>query len=347
MTVEATKAKLSTIIIGLGPHGRRLADAVQKLPQLELTALVDVNTQALAATVAGPETLRLTSLDALPAQHEIGLACIATNGPSHAALTQAALSAGIRRVWIEKPMACSLVECERILQQATAAAAHIAVGHGRRYSPIYQWLREQIVAGRWGELRSLWIQRPGIGLGCNAVHSFDLVRMLTGRNVERVTAWIDSPRGRNPRGEQFVDPGGLVVLECGPGIRATVAQIEDGAGPTCLEIDLTAGRIRLDESSGAVEIIERDLSVKPGPGRPPVFRLAELPPELPTKPDMAQMLQAGLADLCGEHQPVADGKSGLASVEILVAAYWSHRRGNTPVALPLSESDKELWLPVT
>ncbi len=192
------------------------------------------------------------------------------------------------------------------------------------------------------------MQRPGIGLGCNAVHSFDTVRFLTGRDVRRVTAWVDEPIGKNPRGPDFVDPGGLVVLEMGPDLRAIVAQIEDGAGPTAVEIDLTAARIRLDEQSGAIEIVERDLSVKPGPGRPAAFRRVDAPDGLSAKTDMLVMIEGCLADLLGDGPVGSDGVQGQATVEILVAAYLSHRRGNVPMDVPLSlPADRAEWLPVT
>jgi len=41
-----------------------------------------------------------------------------------------------------------------------------------------------------------------------------------------------------------------------------IAQIEDGAGPMSVEIDLTAARVRIDEKWGEAEVIERDLAVE-------------------------------------------------------------------------------------
>jgi predicted dehydrogenase len=196
------------------------------------------------------------------------------------------------------------------------------------------------------------MQRPGIGLGCNATHSFDAIRFLTGRDVRRVTGWVDPPIGANPRGAQFVDPGGMVVMEMEQGaddksgLRAVVAQIEDGAGPTAVEIDLTAARVRLDEKTGQVEIWERDTSVKPGPGRPAVFRQAEPPAGVTAKVD----IHAGLRDLLANlisNEPL-NAVHGRASIEVLMAAYLSARRGNTPVAVPSKDAElRELCLPIT
>jgi predicted dehydrogenase len=332
----------------MGPHGRRIVDVIGRFPQVELTAVVDRSEQALAYDKLPAPTARLPSTEKLWAAGGIELVCVATNGPSHAALAAEAIGANARYLMVEKPMACSVVECEQIVAQAAKAGTRVAVDHVRRHAPAYIWLRERIASGDWGQVRAIWMQRPGIGLGCNAVHSFDTVRFLTGRDVRRVTAWVDDPIGKNPRGPDFVDPGGLVVLDMGPGVRAVVAQIEDGAGPTAVEIDMTAARIRLDEQSGAMEIVERDLSVKPGPGRPASFRRAEPPAGLSAKTDMLLMIEGCLADLLGDGPVASDGVQGQATVEILVAAHLSHRRGNVPIDVPLtSPSDRKEWLPVT
>jgi predicted dehydrogenase len=331
----------------MGPHGRRIVDVVGRFEKLELTAVVDRAETALAYDKLPADTSRLQSTDKLWASG-VDVVCIATNGPSHAALAAEAMDHGVGYLMVEKPMACSVDECRQIAEQAAKAGTRVAVDHVRRYAPAYRWLAERIASGDWGQVRAIWMQRPGIGLGCNAVHSFDTVRFLTGRKVERVTAWVDDPIGKNPRGADFVDPGGLVVMEMGHGLRAVVAQIEDGAGPTAVEIDMTAARIRLDEQSGAIEIVERDLSVKPGPGRPAAYRRPELPAGLSAKTDMLTMIEGCLSDLLSDAAVESDAAQGLATVEILVAAYLSHRRGNVAVAVPLtSPSDRKEWLPVT
>ncbi len=339
--------KIKAAVNGMGPHGRRIVDVIGRLPQLELTAVVDRLDTALNYEKLPATTARLQSLDELWS-HGIELLCIATNGPSHAKLSAEATSRGVKYLMVEKPMACSVDECAQIVAAAQQAGVRVAVDHVRRFAPAYRWLRERIASGEWGSVRAIWMQRPGIGLGCNAVHSFDTVRFLTGRDVRRVTAWVDEPIGKNPRGADFVDPGGMVVLDMGPDLRAVVAQIEDGAGPTAVEIDMTAARIRLDEQSGAIEIVARDLSVKPGPGRPASFARVEPPAGLSAKTDMLLMIEGCLKDLLSAQPVESDGLAGQATVEILVAAYLSHRRGNVPVALPLTaEQDRKEWLPVT
>ncbi len=339
---------MKAAVIGLGPHGRRIVDCIVQSERLELAAVVDQRSDALGYEKLPEKTARLASADELWQRGDVDVVCIATNGPSHAALAAAAMNAGARYLMVEKPMGCSLVECDRILVQARETGTRVAVDHVRRHAPVYHWLRDRIASGDWGEPRAIWIQRPGIGLGCNATHSFDAVRLITGQDVRRVVGWVDEPVGRNPRGEQFVDPGGMAILELERGARATVVQIEDGAGPNSVEIDLTAARVRMDERSGEIEVIERDLSIKPGPGRPPAFSAGKVPEGLSAATPMHVMVSGCVEGLASGEPMISDGVHGRASVEILVATYLSHQRGNVPVKLPLKAPEElELWLPVT
>ncbi len=339
---------MKAAVIGLGPHGRRIIDCITKIERLELAAVVDQQSEALAYEKVPENAARLKSTDELWQRKDIDVVCIATNGPSHAALAEQAMNAGARYLMVEKPMGCSISECDRILTQARETGTRVAVDHVRRHAPVFLWLQDRIASGDWGEPRAIWIQRPGIGLGCNATHSFDAVRLITGREVRRVVGWVDKPVGRNPRGERFVDPGGMAILELDGGARATVVQIEDGAGPNSIEIDMTAARIRMDERSGQIEVIQRDLSVKPGPGRPPVFLEGEVPEGLSASTPMPVMISGCLEGLISGEPMISDGVHGRSSVEILVATYLSHQRGNVPVALPLNDPEElELWLPVT
>jgi predicted dehydrogenase len=321
---------------------------LRSTPGVSLVAVCDTSAEVLASLDLPESVGRFTSIEALLAAGPPELVAITTNGPSHAALAAAVLAAGCRRLLVEKPMGCSLAECDAMLAGAGKVGARLAVDQMRRVDPTYRWLREQIAAGTWGALRLVSVQRPGIGLGCLATHSFDLVRFLAGdRPVQRVTAWVDPFIGPNPRGARYVDPGGLVVMELEGGARAVIAQIEDGAGPMSVEIDLTFGRIRIDEKAGEVEIIARDPSVKPGPGRPPAYARVAVPDEARSSFQLLAQVGVVLAELAGEGPLACDGEHGRHAVEVLAAAHLSATRGSSPVALPLQGEDRALWMPVT
>ena len=339
---------MKAAVVGLGPQGLRIVKALRACPGMEISAVVDSRPQAFENPEIPASAKRFDAASKLWDSGAANLVCIATNGPSHATLALQAIAAGASHLLVEKPMACSVGDCEAMIEQADKKKVRLAVNHARRFDPAYLWVREQIRSGRWGTPRAMWIQRPGIGLGCLGVHSFDQVNHFTGLEVDGVQAWIDKPVGPNPRGEQFVDPGGQVLLHCGSDFRATVVQIEDGAGPMSIEMNFTKARVRMDDLSGDVEIIERDRSVKPGPNRPPAFQRCQMPEQLKAKPDVGVMLAGLLKDMLGDGPMESDGRLGQATIEILMAAYVSQRQGHGVIdPRSLSAEDRARCLSVT
>lgn len=126
----------------------RIVQIISQTSGLELAGVVDQSEPPLASLDVPPEVRRRRSLRKLVQQARIDLAvCIATNAPSHSALAIEAMRLGIRRVLVEKPMACSVDECQQTIDVAAQCNARLSVDHSRRHAPIYRWLREKIGSG--------------------------------------------------------------------------------------------------------------------------------------------------------------------------------------------------------
>lgn len=70
----------------------------------------------------------------------------------HADATIAALEAG-KHVFVEKPMALTTDECDRMMAAAKAAGRQVLVGHVLPFLPEYQLIRAAIADGRWGKIQ--------------------------------------------------------------------------------------------------------------------------------------------------------------------------------------------------
>jgi predicted dehydrogenase len=326
-------------IIGLGPHGMRMLESALLIDSIKLIAVVDSDESKLnQEIVLKTEAIKLKDLAELWL-HQIDLLMIATNGPSHFALSMEGIRNGITHLLISKPMTTSVADAIAINKAATEKEVRVCVDHILRYDETYQWIKTQINNNRWGKIRRMYIQRPGIGLGCLGVHSFDMANYLIGKHPRSITGWLDEPISKNPRGEQFVDPGGLVVLDYGEGIRATVDQVEDGCGPAVTEIIFNHARVRVDEKNNILEVIEKDPEFVPGPNRKaPLTRFVN-PHLKDVKHDMVWLLKAITLELISDTPLLSDGDTGQNTIEILVAAYISNSNGNKPVELPLTEPD--------
>lgn len=338
--------KIKTAIIGFGPHGKRIFEVVSRIEELEFSGVVDSNPASFNGVDIGGQSFKSTHDFYVQVKPE--LVIIATNGPSHKALTLEAIDHGAKFVMVEKPMACSIEECMIMEASASASKVRLSVDQSRRHDPFYSWLKSQISEGSWGQLRTIYIQRPGIGLGCLGIHSFDLASFLVGTDPIEVTGWIDNPILRNPRGDQFIDPGGSVVINFSNQVKAFILQVEDGSGPMSVEINLTGARIKIDEKSGVVEITKKDTMQKTGPGIPTKFETVTLPHGLTAKTSMLVMLEGVLRELIGNKELISGGDAGKLSMEVLVGAYISSEMGHVPIQLPLTEPEHiKKYLPIT
>jgi predicted dehydrogenase len=327
--------------------GRRYVQALGLVEDAELVAVADIRPQALAALdLNGIRTFSDANTMLTEVRPEVVI--VATNGPSHHPLVLAAIAAGASGILCEKPIACSILEAEEMVLAARQNGCALAVNFWRRHVPAYKWLAERLQSGEWGELRSIRASWPGIGLGCTGTHMIDLWRFIGGEQLSTVFGWVDPIRGPNPRGSDFRDPGGMIVATSRSGTRYIHEQTEDGAGPGTLIIETTAAQIEVDEYNRSVSILVRDLSVKPGPGRPPKYDPVPLPADAPLLIDIVRLSADTLRELVDQSVLTCAAEHGLRSLEVVVAAHLSHREGHAPVGLPISDADaKATWLPIT
>ena len=108
-------------------------------------------------------------------------------------------------VLLEKPMANTVEECDRILQAVQESRGKLAIGHVQRFFNANRLVKEYVESGRLGrlfainELRSVNYFTPdrprwflsksmaGGGIVMNyGAHAFDKFLYITGRNVDRV-----------------------------------------------------------------------------------------------------------------------------------------------------------------
>ncbi|MFZ6012428.1 MAG: Gfo/Idh/MocA family protein [Bacteroidota bacterium] len=332
--------KINAAIIGMGPHGRRFLQSLSAFSQISLKAVVDKDPAKLEGLTLHEQTKKLGDLSQLWPLG-VDMILIATNGPSHAPIAIESMQRGVKYVLVTKPVATTLADARNMMDVAKKTGARVAVDHGLRFDKTYNWILENIKQKQFGDLKTLYIQRPGIGLGCLGVHSFDLASMLAGSEVETVTAWVDEPIGKNPRGEQFVDPGGLVIMNFKNGIKAVISQVEDGSGPMSVELNFTGARVRVDEKFKTLEVIRKN-------NTPAKFERIENPHGQEVSHDTIKLMEAVIGDLLQGEPMQADLSWGILSFEVLLAAYMSHDNGHQPVRLPMADAQAEKrYLPVT
>jgi predicted dehydrogenase len=133
--VNAAKP-LRVVVAGLGNMGRSHALAYATNPGFEIAALVNRSDVALPGPLAGKEIRR--SFDEALRNEQPDVASIATYSDSHADYAVAALDAGCH-VFVEKPLATTVADAQRVVDAAKANGRKLVVGYILRHHP--SWVR--------------------------------------------------------------------------------------------------------------------------------------------------------------------------------------------------------------
>lgn len=145
---------------GTGYIARIHAQAAQKLPNVELVAVVNHRPESRAAFAARFAIPRqYDTIEALLQDGDVDAISINTPNYLHAAQTIAALEAGVH-VLVEKPMAMNAAEAEAMMAASERSAALLMVAHCWRFDEEVLWVKQQVNSGRIGRV----IRTKGYGV---------------------------------------------------------------------------------------------------------------------------------------------------------------------------------------
>jgi predicted dehydrogenase len=149
-------------VVGLGYWGPNLARNFARLA--EVAWLCDSSPELLERhALAHPGARTTPSLDDLLDDRELDAVALATPVPTHAALAERVLHAG-KHCFVEKPLAQSVEEAERVVQAARGSGRVLMVGHLLEYHPGVEMLKQLIDSGQLGDIRYLYSNRLNLGV---------------------------------------------------------------------------------------------------------------------------------------------------------------------------------------
>ena len=140
-------------LVGYGAWGRMHAGAIARIPELELAAVVcGSEASATAAAADLPAVTIHRDFGALLGDPAIDLVDIVAPNHLHAEMAVAALEAG-KHVLVEKPMATTLADAERVVAAAERSGSYLGVGLELHVSRQWARVRELIAEGAIGRVR--------------------------------------------------------------------------------------------------------------------------------------------------------------------------------------------------
>jgi predicted dehydrogenase len=155
---------LNVGVIGCGYWGSKHVRVLQGLSSVDRVVAIDGRPDRLAAMAAAhPRIASSCFLDLEEALEHVDALVIATPPNSHADLALAAMAAG-KSVLVEKPIATSVADTDKMISVAADEDVTLMVGHTFQYNAAVWKARELIETGELGRLHYLDSARLNLGL---------------------------------------------------------------------------------------------------------------------------------------------------------------------------------------
>jgi predicted dehydrogenase len=292
---------LRTAVVGVGSLGRHHARILSDLPGSTLVAVCDAD-RARAEAVAAEYGCGVA------ASHRdlAGLAdavSVVVPTVDHAAVSCDLLRAGVACL-VEKPIAATVAEADRIIEAAREGSAVLQVGHVERFNPAVTAVHGRVTRPRFIECHRLAAFTPR-SLDIDVVmdlmiHDIDVILSIVRAEIVEINA------------------AGIGVLT--PRVDIANARIEfsDGCIANVTASRVSAERVRklrffqpndyvsIDFANRAVDVLTL-LPPSPGDDRPQIASVSVPVAEVePLRAELGSFLEA----VRGEHPPLVPGEDG-------------------------------------
>ncbi len=316
------------LLAGTGLIGHRHMAHIEAHPDLSLAGIIDPDPERRAhATAPGFASIEDVDVDA------DGI-LIATPTDTHCPLALAAFERGWH-VLVEKPLAETLDEADRMITAAAQAGRHLLVGHHRRHHPRVAKLKELLQSQRIGApvvAQLMWcMKKPdayfdipwragmnGAPVKQNLIHDVDTLRWLFGDVVDVLGIGSNTQRGA-----ARTESGGA-ILRFSSGCLVTIAFADTTPTPWGFEagtgespgIPHTAqDSLRIAGTSGGIEFPSLRVwsgadswNEEPKPSETPVTEGVPL----------INQLEHFARVIAGQEPPLVTGADGRAALEAIL-----------------------------
>jgi predicted dehydrogenase len=142
-------------VVGVGQRAR-MATLANQAGVAEVVACADTDPRgrADARELFGPDVVVRERYEDL-LQDNLDAVFVLTPDHLHARPARHFLAAGVA-VFVDKPLAISLADCDEVLATAARTGSRLYVGHNLRHLPMLRRMRQLIDEGAIGRVRSVW-----------------------------------------------------------------------------------------------------------------------------------------------------------------------------------------------
>jgi predicted dehydrogenase len=331
-----------------------------KIPQTMIITVADADPKGLAEAakrLGGVKAYADYKVMLASAKPDIVAIC-SRHIHEHRDMIVAAVEAGVKGIYVEKPFVRTLAEADEIVRLCADKGVKLAIAHRNRYHPVLDVVKQLVAAGEIGELKEVRVRGKqdqrggGLDLWVLGGHGFNLATLFTGPAIScEATILVE---GR-PATKADVRPGdegvGLIVgdeiharYETKSGIPLYFDSKKGSwtkGTPFGARLIGTKGIISLQVDEEPLAILERD-------GKKTPITTAGIGQAEPIKD--IRLVNGGhhgairdlLAAIKEQREPLCGPKAGLETVELTMAVFASFAADGKKVTLPLADRQHPL-----
>jgi predicted dehydrogenase len=345
---------------GQGNYGHGEDTVWLKIPQTKIVAVADADPKGLTEAAK-----RLGDVKAYPdykvmlAETKPDIAAICSRHiHEHRDMIVAAVEAGVKGIYIEKPFVRTLAEADEVVKLCADKGVRLAIAHRNRYHPVLEIVKQLVVSGEIGELKEVRVRGKqdqrggGLDLWVLGGHGFNLATLFTGPALScEATILLE---GR-PATKADIRPGdegvGLIVgdeIHARYETKSGIPLYFDSKKGTWTKGTPFGARLIGTKGVISLQIDEEPLAILERDGQKTAITTAGIGKPEPIK-DIRQVngghhgaIRDLLAAMAEKREPLCGPKAGLETVELTLAVFASFAADGKKVTLPLSDRQHPL-----
>ena len=357
LAAQAAELPLTVGVIGhtgQGNYGHGEDAVWLKIPQTKIVAVADADPKGLADAAE-----RLGGVKAYPdyklmlAETKPDIAAICPRHiHEHRDMIVAAIEAGVKGIYIEKPFVRTLAEADEIVKLCAEKGVRLAIAHRNRYHPVIDVVKQLVASGEIGELKEVRVRGKqdhrggGLDLWVLGGHGFNLATLFTGPATScEATILVE---GR-PATKTDIRPGdegvGLIVgdeIHARYETKSGIPLYFDSKKGTWTKGTPFGARLIGTKGVISLQIDEEPLAILERDGKKTAITTAGIGKPEPIKD--IRRINGGhhgavsdlLAAIAEKREPLCGPEAGRETVELTLAVFASFAADGRKVTLPLA-----------
>lgn len=350
LSQERSSTKYRVGIVGCGRMGQHFADVYQALPDTELVAIAEWNSERrkVVGKRYGVKAL-YKDVNAMLKEVVPDLVAVITPSKFMKEAVIASAEAGVKGVSTDKPIAATLADADAMVAICEKRGVVFSGGNLQRAMPEVQEAAERLKSGQYGSPEGIAIHGFGGEISGGGCQHLSVLRLFSGSEVEEVLAWAGPPEALKKNDDKGLNVNALFNLSRGPdcqvfGLTQPYGQKQPSGVDVWSKDALVRWRWKSPEIYLGFNASGERKQINPS-YRPFAWRsiIDEIPSLRKTNNYLVSSIRSFIDAVKTKSELWISGHDLRQALEIAIACKLSAQLGNRSIKLPLEDRSLTLY----